>query len=300
MLNALIISLQTAAGAWNQFFHAPESLLTLALFRVAFGVLLLVNACSLWRAAAYCLYPAGALALADQSPAFRKLTWSLLNYLPPTNGAVQFVLLLHMVSVLGLLFGLYTQLSAALVFLTLISLHSRNIYMLNSGDTLQRLLCFFLIFSHAGGALSVDAWLAGTAEAQAAPWAWRLMQVVLAMVYLRTTYWKLCGVTWREGSATYYALNLRDYQRHRLPEWLARPSLYRAASYGTVVLEGALGVLLWFEPLRLPLLVAALLLHLGLQWFLRTGLFQWTMITGLLLFLKPADLPEWLKSFGLY
>jgi hypothetical protein len=300
MLNALMLSLQNFAGLWSQVFHAPENTLTLAIFRVAFSSLLLVNACSLWRAAEFCFYPDGSLALEDQKPVFKNTTWSLFNLLPPTRGAVHIVLLLHFAGVLGLLFGLYTQLSAALVFITLTSLHSRNVYMVNGGDTLQRLLSFFLIFSHAGGAISVDAWIKGASETMADPWALRLMQVLVAIVYLRTTYWKLRGATWRAGSATYYAMNLRDYQRRKLPQWLARPGLYRAATYGTLVLEGALGALLWFDPLRYPLLVAGLVLHLGLQCFMRTGLFQWTMLTSLLLFLKPADLHEWLKPLGLF
>ena len=300
MLNTLMLNLQNLAGLWNQFFHAPESMLMLAIFRLAFGALLLVNASLLWRAAGFCFYPAGALTLEVHRAVFRKTTWSLFNHLPQTIGAVHFVLSLHVVGVLGLLFGFYTRPSAALVFITLTSLHTRNVYMLNGGDTLQRLLSFFLIFSHAGGALSVDVWLAGASETVADPWALRLMQVLVAIVYLRTTYWKLCGKTWRAGSATYYALNLRDYRRRKLPQWLARLWFYRAATYGTLVLEGALGALLWFDPLRSPLLLAGLMLHLGLQCFMRTGLFQWTMLTALLLFIKPADLHEWLKPLGLF
>ncbi len=300
MLIALFFNLETLASGWNQCFHAPESLLALAVFRIAFGVLLLVNAIAFWRAAEFCFYPAGALALAEHQQAFRKITWSLFNHLPPTAGAVHFLLGLHVAGVLGLLCGFYTRLSAALVFLTLLSLHSRNAYLLNSGDTLQRLLSFFLIFSHAGDALSVDAWRTGAAtNLLADPWALRLMQVLLTLVYLRTTYWKLCGVTWRRGSAVYYVLSLQDYQRHTLPHWLARPWCYRAATYGTLILEGALGTLLWYEPLRYPLLLAGVALHLGLEYFMRIGLFQWTMLASLLLFLKPADLQAGLQWLGL-
>ncbi|MEP7343271.1 MAG: HTTM domain-containing protein [Acidobacteriota bacterium] len=303
MLNVLLFDLQNLTGFWNDFFHAPESTLALAVFRLAFGALLLANGCSYWRTAETFLYPVGALALADQQHYFRQTTWSLFNHLPPTRGAVHFVLLLHMAGVIGLSIGFYTRLSAALVFITLVSLHTRNVYLLNSGDTLQRLLCFFLIFSQAGGALSVDAWLAGASANMAAhmhdPWALRLMQVMVAIIYLRTTYWKLYGATWRAGSATYFALSLYDFQRRSLPHWLAQPWFYRAATYGTLALEGALGALLWCVPPRYPLLLAGVALHLGLEFFMRIGLFQWTMFTCLLLFLKPADLHEWLKPLGL-
>lgn len=300
MLNALMLNLQNLTGLWNYFFHESESTLVLAIFRVAFGALLLVNACSLWRAAEFCFYPAGALALTDYKTAFKKSTWSLFNHLPPTSAAVHFVLMLHIASVIGLLLGFYTRPSAILVFITLTSLHSRNFYILNGGDTLQRLLSFLLIFSHAGGVLSVDSWLSGSSETVADPWALRLMQILVAIVYLRTTYWKLRGTSWCTGRATYYALSLRDYRRRRLPQWLARPLFYRAATYGTLALEGALGILLWFDPLRYPLLLAGVALHLGLQWFMRIGLFQWTMLASLLLFIKPADLYQWLKPLGLF
>lgn len=80
----------------------------------------------------------------------------------------------------------------------------------------------------------------------------------------------------------------------------ARQESCGSADSRTFALEGALGALLWFDPLRYPLLVAGLTLHLGLQWFMRTRLFQWTMLTSLLLFLKPDDLSQWLKPFGLF
>jgi hypothetical protein len=299
----LLLNLPDFAGYWNQFFHTPESVLPLALFRIAFGALLLVNAAAFWRGAAFSFYPAGALALTEQQRACRQVSWSLFNHLPPTKGAVHFVLGLHTAAILGLLCGFYTRLSTALVFITLVSLHSRNPFQLNSGDTLQRLLCFFLLFSHAGDALSLDVWLAGAAVNAATPatdpWALRLMQVLVALVYLRTTYWKFCGETWRTGSAVYYALNSLDYQRHALPAWLARPACFRAAAYGTLALEGALGALLWCEPLRHPLLLAGVALHLSLEYLMRIGLFQWTMLTSLLLFLKPAELQAGLKLLGL-
>lgn len=300
MLNGLMSGLQDVAGLWNHFFHSPENTLTLAVFRVAFGVLLLVNACSFWRAAQFCFHPTGALAMEDYTLAFRRITWSLFNHLPPTKDSVHFVLLLHLAGVTGLLLGFYTQASAIVVFITLVSLHSRNIYMINSGDTLHRLFSFLLIFSPAGSALSVDSWFAGTTGTMADPWALRLMQLLVLIVYLRTTYWKLRGETWRAGSATYYAMSLRDYQRRRLPQWLVHKWFYQTATYSTLALEGALGVLLWFDPLRYPLLVSGLMLHLGLQWFMRTGLFQWTMLTSLILFLKPADLHQWMNLPGLF
>lgn len=300
MPTSLLLNLPQLAEWWNQFFHAPASPLPLALFRVAFGALLLANAYAFWRAKEFCLYPTGALAWADQRVRYQRAVFSLFNYLPPTTGAVRFVLGLHLAAVLGLLAGFATRCSAALVFLTLISLHSRNVYQLNSGDALQALLGFFLIFSHAGGAFSVDAWLAGTTTTMHDPWALRLMQVQVALVYLRTTYWKLHGATWRAGSATYYALHLHDFRRRALPRWLARPWFYRATTYGTLALEGALGTLLWCAPLRYPLLLGGVALHLGLECFMRIGLFQWTMLVSLLLFLNSGDLHEWLNLTGLF
>src|SRR6266536_4493439 len=93
-----------------------------------------------------------------------------------------------------------------LVFISLTSLDQRNPFVLHSGDTILRLFSLLLAFAPVGAMLSVDAWVSGTVASDSPPWALRLMQVLMATIYLRSLGWKLPGRWWREGSAVYWAL----------------------------------------------------------------------------------------------
>src|SRR5262249_56809711 len=132
--------------------------------------------------------------------------FTLYALLPQTDASVYAVLGVQLVAAVCLAAGLWTRSSAAVTFLTLVSYSNRNPAMTYGGDAVARLLAFLLIFSQAGKAVSVDALLAGAAGPQPAgeglysPWCLRLMQGQGAIVYLRTTYWKLRGKTWRGGA----------------------------------------------------------------------------------------------------
>jgi Vitamin K-dependent gamma-carboxylase len=144
---------------------------------------------------------------------------------------------------------------------------------------------------------SVDALLSPQPALDSAPWALRLMQILIATVYIRSLGWKLRGRWWRDGTAVYWALSAGSYRRHDVPAALRRPWVYAAGTYGTLVIEGALGALIWISELRYAVLAGGAIFHLTLEYFLRIRLFQWTMLVGLLLFLKPADLVSWLAKW---
>jgi hypothetical protein len=191
-----------------------------------------------------------------------------------------------------MLVGWQFQISTAVVFFTLVSIHHRNNHILSSGDSLLRILVFLCCFSDAAGGLSVDHWLAGKPLlqfSQASPWALRLMQIQLSIVYLRTVYWKLRGSLWRNGTAAWYPLWVDAYVRWRPPQMLLRPALIRLATWGTLLQETALGTGLWFREFRFPLLISGILLHLVFDLFLNLQLFSWIMVISLLLFLSPAE-----------
>jgi hypothetical protein len=128
------------------------------------------------------------------------------------------------------------------------------------------------------------------------PWPLRLMQLQVSIVYLRTVAWKLSGPRWRDGSAAWYPLWVDAYVRWRPPQWLLRPALIRAATWGTLAEEAVLGAGLWVQELRMPLLISGILLHLVFELVLNLQLFSWIMICSLLLFLEPIVLQSWLQG----
>ena len=292
----MTIDLSTLSAVWNGFFFAPESGAVLGLFRILVALLLLWDTWKWIEDHEFFLCPKGALGWEDYELGFRKHRFSLLNYLPATSRSVLLVLGLQGVAALALLVGWLPQLSAFILFVTLTSIHHRNVYAINSGDTVRRFFCLFLIFAPSGAALSIGH--PGLEGQLISPWSVRLIQILLATLYLRSIFYKIQGQWWREGVATYYVLRVPTWLHHSVPRWLDRQWFYRFTTWGTLVVETALFSLVWVTEFRYPVLVAGVLLHLGLYYFMKIRLFQATMIVGLFAFVDPGDLLRWLESVG--
>jgi hypothetical protein len=295
------VPLATLVGAWNAFFFAPESPATMALFRIAFGLLLLVDAAFHASDARFMFGPDGVLNHRIWMRDFSKRMFSVFRFLPGTMGSVRLVLTLHIIAAFGILLGIVTPVCAVLAFFTLLSLQHRNPFILNSGDVALRLMCFcFMFVPQADNLLSVDAWMRGGPDTTpVAPWGHRLMQILIAIIYFKSMYWKLLGPWWRDGTAVFYVLNIRRYQRATLPVTLHHVALFKAITWATMVIWGSLGILIWVDELRYPVMAIGVLFHLGMDAMLRIRLFQWVMMTGLVLFIKPQDAESILRGLGL-
>ena len=116
--------------------------------------------------------------------------------------------------------------------------------------------------------IPVDRWLRvrrGREDAAVplcSPWAQRMLQIQTAVVYFATFYWKSLGILWINGTAVYYALRLEDFQRFPLPP-LHNLFLIKTLTWSTLVIEFALGVLIWFKETRYPVLLAR---HMSAHW----------------------------------
>jgi hypothetical protein len=220
-------------------------------------------------------------------------------YLPGKDGVVSLVLGMHFVAAVSLGVGFWTRTSAAVAFITLVSLQHRNPLVLHGGDHVLRLMAFLLIFSRAGEMWSLDQWLAagrGEVVAEARAWCTRLMQLQVAVLYLKSVVAKLEGEAWRQGTAVYYALESRSYRRLRLPRFARTLAWSRVATWGTLAIEAALGSLVWVPVLRYPVLAAGVALHVIMEVFLNLQLFGATMIVCLTLFLEPATVQAGLEG----
>jgi uncharacterized membrane protein YphA (DoxX/SURF4 family) len=294
-----MLTITQMTAAWQQFFHGECSTATLVLFRLVLGTLLLVNAGLLLPLINDYYSDSGIWPERLSRVACRGSRLSLQALLPAGWLSFRLLLLVHVLAVLCFVIGWQFRIASVVVFLTLVSIHHRNPWILSSGDSLLRLLTFFCCFADAAGGLSVDHWLQGFPAGhfnRMDPWPLRLMQLQISIVYLRTVAWKLSGPRWRDGSAAWYPLWVDAYVRWRPPQWLLRPALIRVATWGTLIEESVLGAGLWVQELRMPLLISGILLHLMFELVLNLQLFSWIMICSLLLFLEPAVPQGWLQS----
>jgi len=195
--------------------------------------------------------------------------------------------------------GLWTRVMSVAVFLCLTSIDQRNLLMLHGGDTFLRCAGFFLMFAPAGAAFSLDRLIAIRSRKQdaqikpRAPWAQRIIQIELALLYLTSFFWKLKGHTWLNGTALYYVMHLHSIARFPLPHWIQSTAMLRAGSWFTLALEFSLGTLIWSRRFRYPLLLVGLLFHLSIEYSFNLPLFEFDVLTAYILFVDPVDLEKW-------
>ncbi len=289
MLNKLFL-------AWEDFFFTPQSPIPIALFRILYGLCVSVTVILLhseW------LDWFGVNAWVSRStmtyiePGVRL---NLFQLMPQDDRWIAAFFWVFLGFAVLLTLGLWTRLSSAVVFLCLTSIQQRNLFIANGGDAFLRVTGFFLIFAPAGATLSLDRMrrirggLEGSEPAPKAPWAQRMIQFQLALLYFASFLWKLKGGTWRNGTALYYVLHLHEIQRFPLPAWVQYSFILRMGSWFALALELSLGVLIWFRPFRYPLLLLGLLFHLFLEYALNLPMIEWDILSAYVLFIDPADL----------
>ncbi len=290
-------------GWWNTFFYEPIDPSGLALFRIVIGLLVLADAVIYARSHRIMLSPTGLLSFDAWKGSHDYFYFSLFRWLPRSEATVSIILVIYGLAGFCVSIGIATPVAAAAALAGAASVHHRNRHVLHSGDAVLKIMCFLLIFSGAGSIWSVDAALAAdgpTPKPQTiVPWALRLMQIQIAILYVYTFTSKLKGNTWRAGVATHYASNLLSHRRRRLPAQLDGRFAHRLATYGTLAAEFAGGVLVWFDATRYFALAAVAGLHVTLAYLMRMHLFQWIMIASLLVFVPGEDivaLVEWLRN----
>lgn len=222
--------------------------------------------------------------------------WSL-HALSGTYTWTFFLFVLHVSFALSLLLGFYTRLSTFVVWVLYISLHNRNLFVLQSGDDLLRLLLFWALFLPWGSRYSIDAIKdkSGSGPSASASLGYLML---MASVYLFTAVLKSDPDWHSERSALYYALSLEEmrrpgfgdllYQQANLLQWLT-PIVYG--------LELVLPVLmLWPSKKGLPRGVAFLLiliLQLAIGLSLYVGHFFLISICSAFALIPGSVLDKW-------
>jgi hypothetical protein len=193
-----------------------------AVFRIALGLVQLINAWGLRRDLAYLYGPHGALGDAYRNGGFGLGRLSLVPLAIDRERWLRACWLVHVSAAAALTCGALTRPSAAVAFLTLTTLQSRNPLVTDGGDDVLRIMTFLTVFSQAGASLSVDYWWSHggwVSQQPSNPWAWRLMQIQVSVVYAKSALAKLRGATWLDGRAVYLATEVEDFRRRRLPAW---------------------------------------------------------------------------------
>ena len=290
------MSLKTLARAWNHFFFEPESPVPIAVFRIAFSLVLLVDAFLLRPDWLTWYGPRGLVSLQTMQQMEGGTRINLFAVFPQTEFWANAIFWALVASAVLLGLGLFTRAASIAVFLLVASIQQRNLFITNGGDTLLRVTSFFLMFAPAGAALSIDrlrkVWQGreGAEIRPRAPWAQRMIQIELCLLYFMTFWNKTQGPAWIDGTALYYVNHLAQFHRFPMPAFMQDLFMVRLETWFTLAAEFSLGVLVWFKELRYPILLAGVVLHLSLEYSLNVPMFQWTALALYLTFIEGDDM----------
>ncbi|SEB24223.1 MULTISPECIES: HTTM domain-containing protein [unclassified Mycobacterium] len=264
---------RSAVQGWRTFWFSTEPAYTLGIIRIAFGVLAFLWSLELGMD----LYDKFSVnGIVPQPPTYEFL-WGVF-YRWPGDTALLAGWIVLMVASLVMIVGWHTKLATFLVFLMIMSFERRNPWIFNSGDGLIRILSLYLALSPCGAALSLDQrrhfgsfWSAQDIKV----WPLRLMQVQISIIYITTVIAKLHGDTWQNGSAVSYTLRLDDMLLLPSPAWVSTsPLIGNAMTWGTLLVEFSIGVLVWNKRWRTRVLIAGVFLHLTILLTMVVGFFS--------------------------
>lgn len=279
--------------AWDRFFFEPRTARVLGLYRIVFGLIVLYSFALLGKDAAVYFSDAGVLSAAANDEVLQRRGLTALRWLSSPWGVR---LTLGALFAAGILFtvGLHTRLSAWTLYLLVVSFHERNIVVLNGSDTVIRTMLFLFLFAPAGAAFSIDSLrrrLRGEGEEVLVhPWAQRMMQLQVALIYLVAGFGKLIGSHYQDGTAMYYILGRLGYHSFGVEHLMNYPFVYKALTWSMIAIEIPLPFLLWFPLTRRWGALAGILLHGWIIVFMVIPVFGIAMIAAYLPFFAEREL----------
>lgn len=293
------MSLKQILAAWDQFWFSTGSPLPVAVFRIFYGLLVLIHGLLLIPDMYVWFGVRGALSYQSVVDwANHLVTLNILNIFPGSDQWMVCVIAILMLSAIALMLGFKSRIASAIVFICLTSLYHRNPFIYNSGDTYMRVASFWLIFADSGAMLSLDnvlkrrssPKLQPTSSPQVSMWPLRLLQIHLVGVYCHTYFRKVVGDVWINGEAVYYSSRIEDLYRLPIPFIFDNMLMCQILTYGTLIIEFSLFTLIWIKELRYWLLVGATIMHLVIEYHMNIPEFEWWMIASYILFVYPQDL----------
>lgn len=184
---------------------------------------------------------------------------------------------LHGLCALALLVGFRTKLFTLLTWAFTVSLHNRNVFILQSGDDLLRLVLFWGLFLPWGACYSLDE-KKNTVSPRPTLFASLGYLFLIASLYFFSVMSKT-SPEWRsEGTAIYYALSLEQIRLPYSGDLLySFPGLMTVLTHIVFYIELLIPLLILWpstnKNIRLSAFVLIILLHVGISLTLFVGLF---------------------------
>jgi len=291
-----------------ELLYSPADPLPLSVFRIVFGVVLLVRFVTLCLQFDPLFTPNSFVSMEVsrqyvESPSrdlVPYLRWELFGLSPSTTWAAV-IFAIYGASIGAFLLGWRTRFSTFLVFVCTVSIHRREPFIWTGGDYLAQLMTFWLLFLPAGAALSLDALQrrrGGLAQPVVRSWNLGVLQAQLAIVYLSTFLLKMGTTAWKQGAALEQVWRLPFHARPWSPYLASIPGLPEVGTWATLAFELTFPFLVWSRRVRPWLLGIGILFHAGIELTIRAGPFSYVMLACYVPFLSGEMLRSWGRWLG--
>ena len=286
--------------AWNRFWFAPISAKPLGAFRILFGLIAIFNILLLFIDTDYWLTNLGLFQGTEAREMAGPLRPSILHWLQDPI-SVRVVLFSTLGVAVGVTLGWHTRIMSLLLYFGMLMIHHRNISTASGADVLVLVTSFYMMLCPSGAAYSLDARRArkrrgGTlADPIIIPWAQRLIQIQLCIVYMSTAIFKTHGASWLNGTALHFVLCNREIGRFDFSALAAYPILVNIMTYSGLAIEFCLAFLLWSKAARPLVILAGIALHAGILLVINIPVFGELATATYLVFLTSSEW-EWLRA----
>jgi Vitamin K-dependent gamma-carboxylase len=291
------------SSAIRRLFQLDVDPFVLGLFRVGLGAYVLLFYVMLAPSWIY-YYGVGGIASCDRLDLGSYQLLSSMVWYVRSDAAMWTLYGLSVASAILLALGIRWRLALAWLWYMNLSLMYGNVYVVNGEEQVMALLLLFSLFLPLGASFTWRQLSSRKrrramlrADMKVRVWALKPLQVHLVLVYLLSLPDKLADSAWTHGTLVYYAMMAVDYPRWPGLDVFAwgNAALSRVLTAFSLAVELLVPMLVWFRRLRVPCVLAAMALHLGMAFLLEgVMMFNLAMFVGLLLFLPSRRTRQWL------
>jgi hypothetical protein len=228
------------------------------ILQIAFGLVALFRILTEWHFAEYLWGPHG-VGQGSAIPNFGPALGGVIDGLYAHQGFVWVMLGLFGLGALGLVFGVATRLSTAIMLIGFLLLEFRNNWLPDGGDNIMRIALFYMLFLMP----STDKYRPGSLRVWVHNLAFRAIFAQVLILYIVAGVSKLSGFTWTHGTALYVISQVEWFSTPWFREVFKLPLITFAATYATIAYQISfpIGV---FTRWRLVWLGGGILFHLGI------------------------------------
>lgn len=259
----------------------------LAALRIALGSLVLVDLALRSRSLVAFYTDRGVLPVAAH-----EVTYGSDFTIHTLSGAAWFQALLFALAgvfAVALVLGYRTRTVTFVSWVLLLSLHGRNALVLNSGDTLLRMLLLWGMFLPLGARWSIDARRTDTDRQTVATIGTLALLAQVVIVYLVNAVHKLGSEEWTSGEAVVYIMQLDHFSILLGPYLAEYPSILRMITFLWVAMVALSPLLVLFTGWkRADFATLFVGMHLGMFVSMKLGIFPLVSVAALLPFYPPG------------